>query len=169
MTENKRFTVDENHQGVYAYIKDNNEYIGKRCGKKNVYYVCDLLNEQDQRIKELENTIKTLVIKLFQPPCIDNEDNDYEVLRKYLNEEYNINCTQIDIDVKNEKMLLKIEGETMPDNETDFKKKLEEIIGGSTGLDAAKKVAEYYRKNHRYDYYDYGLDGKPKRIRRKGD
>ena len=51
----KQFTVDENHQGVYAYIKYNNEYIGKRCGKKNIYYICDLLNEQDQQIKELTN------------------------------------------------------------------------------------------------------------------
>ena len=53
----KQFTVDENHQGVYAYIKYNNEYIGKRCGKNNIYYICELLNEQDRQIKELEKKI----------------------------------------------------------------------------------------------------------------
>lgn len=171
-TMTKRFIYDgmyirDLHNKIPSILTDNDEQIDKYLTELN--NLQQELTERDQRIKELENTIKTLVIKLFEPPCIDNEDNDYEVLRKYLNEEYDINCTQIDIDVKNEKMLLKIEGETMPDNEPAFKKKLEEIIGDSTGLEAAKKVAEYYRKNHRYDYYDYGPDGKPKRIRRKGE
>lgn len=60
---------------------------------------CNLLNNQDQQIKELKNAIQKLIIQLFKSPC-DNNNKDYEVLNKFLNEELNINCIELNIDME---------------------------------------------------------------------
>ena len=103
MTE-KRFEFGDSVNLVIDNIEN------KSYGTYNIGHLIDILNEQDQQIKELEKTIKKLVIELVKPPCVNNNDN-YETLRKFLKEEYDITCTQIDIDVENEKMVFKIEEE----------------------------------------------------------
>ncbi len=78
-------------------VIDNIE--NKSYGTYNIGHLIDILNEQDQRIKELEDTIQKLVIHLFKPPC-DNNNDKYEVLNKFLNEELNIRHIEVDIDVE---------------------------------------------------------------------
>jgi hypothetical protein len=63
--------------------------------------ICNELNEQDQKIKELENIIQKLVIELFKPPYPNNDDK-YKVLNKFLNEELNIRGIEVDINVEDE-------------------------------------------------------------------
>lgn len=94
MTE-KRFTL--NYE-----INNYEDFMVKDNQKEKILYDEDiekLLNEQDQKIKELENIIQKLVIELFKPPCPNNDDK-YEVLNKFLNEELNIRCIEVDIDIE---------------------------------------------------------------------
>ena len=88
-TMTKRFTIDEN--GKY-FDKKEMRYV-------TVDYLMDLVNRQDQKIKELEKAIHKLIIELFKPQCSNNNDK-YEVLNKFLNEEVNIKCIEVDIDIE---------------------------------------------------------------------
>ena len=47
-----------------------------------------------------------------------------------------------------------------------IEKKVKEIVRDSKGIEAAKKIAEYYTKNSKYHYYGYGPDGKPRPVKK---
>ena len=92
MTENKRYTVIHLGNPVDCVIKDHtsDNTIGIFSSMHNpVNEVCDLLNNQDNRIKELETQIKPIkdICKKYQIPIKDLP----EVLEEYIatdNEEY---------------------------------------------------------------------------------
>lgn len=81
-----------------SYTCGESAMVGERDALDTAIALCELLNKQDQRIKELEKLIQNLIIEFFKPPCANTNDRN-DVLNKFLNEEYGLSCIEVEIDV----------------------------------------------------------------------